>query len=97
MSKEFIQYINTIGIKVKIVPVKAYNLIGIVEYYYSPIRYVYLIIITEIQDIDKDIVLQMAFKAINNTIGPDGLMPILLVYSTLSRIVEYNILLSTII
>ena len=32
----------------------------------------------------------MAFKAVNDTIGPDSLVPTLLVYSALSRIVEYN-------
>ena len=56
-SKEFAQYTNTMGIKVKIVPVKAHNSIGIVEYYHGPIRYAYLIIITEIQDINKDMAL----------------------------------------
>ncbi len=34
----------------------------------------------------------MAFKAINNTIGPDSLVPTLLVYSALPRIVEYDAL-----
>jgi hypothetical protein len=34
--------------------------------------------------------LQMAFKAINDTAGPDGLVPTLLVYSALPRIVEYD-------
>ncbi len=34
----------------------------------------------------------MAFKAINNTAGPDSLVPTLLVYGTLPRIVEYNAL-----
>ena len=85
------------GIKVKIVPVKAHNSIGIVERYYGPIRYVYLVISTEIQDISKDIALQMAFKAVNNTTGPDSLVPTLLIYSILSRIVEYNIPLPSII
>ena len=32
----------------------------------------------------------MAFKAVNDTTGPDGLVPTLLVYSTLPRIVEYD-------
>jgi hypothetical protein len=95
-SKEFAQYANTMGIKVKIVPVEAHNSIGIVECYHGPIRYAYLIIITEIQGIDKDMVLQMAFKAINDTAGPDGLVPTLLVYSTLSRMVEYDTPLPTI-
>ncbi len=38
----------------------------------------------------------MAFKAINDIIGPDGLVPTLLVYSTLPQIVEYNTLSPTI-
>ena len=85
------------GIKVKIVPVEAHNSIGIVECYYGPIRHAYLIIMTEIQGIDKDMALQMAFKAINNTAGPDGLVPTLLVYGTLPRMVEYDTLSSTIV
>ncbi len=40
--------------------------------------------------------LQMAFKAINNTIGPNRLVPTLLVYSALPRIVKYNAPLPTI-
>jgi hypothetical protein len=78
------------GIKVKIVPVEAYNSIGIVERYHGPIRRAYLIITTKIPGINKDIALQIAFKAINNTTGPDGLVPTLLVYSALPRIVEYD-------
>jgi hypothetical protein len=31
-------------------------------------------------DINKDMVLQIAFKAINNTTGPDRLVPTLLVF-----------------
>jgi len=35
----------------------------------------------------------MAFKAINDTIGLDGIIPILLIYGALPRISEYNPLL----
>jgi hypothetical protein len=45
------------GIKVKIVPIKAYNSIGIVERYYRLIRRAYSIIITKIPNISKDIAL----------------------------------------
>ncbi len=38
----------------------------------------------------------MAFKAINNTVGPDSLVPMLLVYSALPRMVEYDAPLPTI-
>ena len=41
--------------------------------------------------------LQIAFKAINNTIGLNGLVFTLLVYSALSRIVKYNTLSLTVI
>jgi hypothetical protein len=78
------------GIKVKIVPVETHNLIRIMERYHSPVRQAYNIISTEIQDIDKDMALQMTFKAVNDTAGPDGLVPTLLVYGALSRMVEYD-------
>jgi hypothetical protein len=57
MSKEFAQLTNTIGTKVKIVPIEAYYSIGIVERYYGLIRYAYLIIIAKIKGITKEIVL----------------------------------------
>jgi hypothetical protein len=45
------------GIKVRIIPIKAHNLVEIVERYYRLIRRVYSIITTEIPNISKDIVL----------------------------------------
>jgi hypothetical protein len=84
------------GTKVKIVPVEAHNSVGIVERYHGPIRRAYLIITAEINGINKDVALQMAFKAINNTIGPNGIVPTLLVYGALPRINEYNTLSPTI-
>jgi hypothetical protein len=44
----------------------------------------------EINGINKDTVLQMAFKAINDSAGPDGIIPTLLVYGALPRMTEYN-------
>jgi len=54
------------------------------------VRRAYKIIIAEIKGINKDVVLQMAFKVINDTVGLDGIVPILLVYGALPRISEYN-------
>ena len=68
------------GTTIKSVPVEAYNLIGIIERYYSPLRRIYHIITSEILGINKDIALQMAFKAINDSAGLDGLIPMLLVF-----------------
>ena len=89
-SREFNQYAATMGTRLKIVPVKAYYSIGIVERYYAPIRRVYSIITSEIRDLEPDMALQIAFKAINNTAGPDGLVPTLLVYGAYPQITEHN-------
>ena len=69
---------------------------GIVERYYRPIRRAYSIIIAKIPSISKDIALQMAFKAINNIIGPNRLVLTLLVYGAYPQITEYNPLLLSI-
>jgi len=70
--------------------------VGIVERYYRPIRRAYSIIIAKIPSISKDIALQMAFKAINNIIGPNRLVLTLLVYGAYPQITEYNPLLLSI-
>jgi len=80
ISREFKQYAVNIGTTIKSVPVEAYNLISIVERYHGPLRRIYHIITSKILGIDKDMALQIAFKAINNSIGLDGLIPTLLVF-----------------
>ena len=62
-----------------------------VECYYSPLRRIYYIITAELLNISKDMALQMAFKAINNSIGPNGLIPTLLVFRAYLYIVKSNI------
>ena len=65
----------------KVVLVEAYNFVGIVKRYHGLVRRAYYIIVIEIKDINRDIALQMAFKAINDLAGLDGLVPTFLVYS----------------
>ena len=57
ISKKFKQYIVNIGTIIKNILVKAYNLIGIVKRYYSPLRRIYHIITFKIPGINKNIVL----------------------------------------
>ena len=61
-----------------------------VERYYGPLYRIYHIIITELLDISKDMALQMAFKAINDSVGPNSLTPTLLVFGAYLYIVESN-------
>ena len=80
ISKEFKHYAATLRITIKLVLVKSHNSIGMVKCYYSPLQQAYQIIITEISEISKEIALQIAFKAINDTASLKGLVPTLLVF-----------------
>ena len=51
-----------------------------VERYYIVLRRAYQIVSEELPDLDKEMALQMAVKAVNDIIGPNGLIPILLVF-----------------
>jgi hypothetical protein len=63
---------------------EAHNSVDLVERYHGPLRLIYQIITEELPDLDRDAALQMAFKALNDSAGPDGLIPTLLV----SRMIE---------
>ena len=69
-------------IKVKEVPIKAYNSIGKVEWYYILLHYIYKIISLELKGVSEELILQMAVKAVNNSASLNRLIPILLVFST---------------
>lgn len=82
------------AISTKCVPVEAHQSIGIVERYHLPLRRAYSIIMEELKGqgtgINKDMALQMAVKAINDTAGPNGIVPTLLVFGTYPRLSEYD-------
>ena len=59
-----------------------------VERYHGPVRRAYQIISKELPDLGKDTALQIAFKAVNNTAGPDGIVPTLLVFGAYLRMAE---------
>ncbi|RAL62549.1 hypothetical protein DID88_004400 [Monilinia fructigena] len=86
-SKEFTQNATSMAIATKCVPVEAHNSIGLVERYHKPLKRAYHIINEEMSgfELAKDMILQMAVKAINDTVGPDGIVPTLLVYGTYPR------------
>ena len=47
-----------------------------------PLHYIYKIISSELKGTNKELTLQMAIKAVNNSISLDGLVSILLVFGT---------------
>ena len=76
------------GIIVKNAPVEAHHSIGMVERSYGPLRQVYSIITTKIPGIEPESALQMSFKAINNLLGPNGLVSTLLVFGAYPKMTE---------
>jgi hypothetical protein len=90
ISKEFKQYAIILKIATRSVPIEAHNLVKMVECYYGPLCHIYHIIIIKLLDINKDMALQMAFKAINDSTGPNSLIPTLLVFRAYLYIVKSN-------
>ena len=80
------------GITTKSVPVEAHWSIGQVERAHPILRRAYCIIAEELKSegISKQTMLQMAVKAVNDTSGPDGLVPTLLVFGAYPRITEFD-------
>jgi len=72
---------------VKEVPIEAHHSIGKVERYHAPLRRAYEIIREE-TGAEPEVALQLAVKAINDTAGPDGLVPTLLVFGAYPRITD---------
>lgn len=68
-------------------PVEAHSGIGKVKRYHAPLRRAFNIISTEIGNaVNRDIILQMAVKAVNDTVGPNGIVPTVLVFRAYPRI-----------
>ena len=68
------------AIKIKKVPVKAYNSIRKVEWYYIPLHRIYKIISLKLKGVNKELILQIAVKAIKNSTSLNRLILILLVF-----------------
>jgi len=87
-SIEFRSNARTIGSEIKEVPVEAHHSIGKVERYHTPLKRAYEIMKKELrnEEVDKQAILQMAVKAVNDTAGPNGLVPTLLVFGAYPRV-----------
>jgi hypothetical protein len=79
-------------VSTKSVLVKAYWSIGLVERAHPVLRRAYQIITEELQGsgTTKELNLQITVKAVNNTAGPDSLVPTLLVFGAYPRISTLN-------
>jgi hypothetical protein len=77
--------------------VETHYSIGKVKRYYNPLRQIYKIINKEFRGINTSnkIKLQIVIKTINDLVGPDYIIPILLVFRAYLKITNNSLLLLT--
>lgn len=86
-SQEFRQNATAVGTVCKPVPVEAHHSIGKIERRHVRLLKAYATIQADLEGhgIKKEDLLQMAVKACNDSTGPDGLIPTLLVFGAFPR------------
>lgn len=68
------------------VPIESPDSMTYVKRYHAPIRHVYKIVTSEALELDPEAALQINVKTANDSIGPEGIVPTLLVYGALPRL-----------
>ncbi|KAI1001543.1 hypothetical protein K3495_g6655 [Podosphaera aphanis] len=76
---------ESMAVETKEVPVEAHNSVGKVERYDEPPRRAYAILRSELPQDSKELILQMAVEATNDTADPNGYVPTLLVFGAYPR------------
>ncbi len=76
--------------------IESHYSINMIKRYHDSLRRVYAIIVSKILDIDSNSILQMIFKALNDSTDFNDLISILLVFDAYSRMIEMNVSFSTI-
>jgi hypothetical protein len=91
-SAEFKANARIMAIEVEEIPVESHNSIGKLERYHAPLRRAFHMIAEDLrgQGLSSDHILQMAVKAVNDTAGPDGLVPTLLVFGAYPRLTDMS-------
>jgi hypothetical protein len=85
-NSEFVANARILAIEVEEVPVEAHNSIGKIERYHGPLKRAFEVIIADLgTSLAPEYVLQVAIKAVNDTAGHDGLIPIFLMLETYFR------------
>lgn len=86
VSEEFVSLCQHSGIRLKPSGVESHNALGSGERYHSFLRQLYNRIHDSFPTMDHHHKLQTAVKAANDTAGPNGLVPTLLVFGVLPRL-----------
>ena len=85
-AKWFKNTCNTLGIHAKVTATENQNSLGLCERYHAPIRRIFNKLKIDFPSMGKKQCLSLATHAVNNTAGPDGLTPTVLLFGTTPRI-----------
>ena len=80
MSKGWEAMASAQGIELKASGVESHNPLGVGERYHHPLRRVFKVLRSRHPNMDPEVLLRYADKGINDTIGPEGLVPTSLVF-----------------
>lgn len=69
-----------VGMKLQFSGVESHNFIGVGEKYHNPLRRVFMKSSEDFPRMKKETVLRLALKGCNDTLGPNGLVPTLLLW-----------------
>lgn len=85
-SHEFKSFLNSAGIQLRPSGIESHNALGNGERYHSYLRSVYHKVRDDATQLSKADALRLAIKAVNDTAGPAGLVPTLLVFGVMPRL-----------
>ena len=85
-SKEFKDFAKSSGVVVEIVPKEAHHKIGLLERYHKVVRNVYNKLKADEPSMDKHLRLSTTFRCVNDSVGPDGIVPTLLVFGSYPKL-----------
>lgn len=85
-SNEFASLLLAAGIDRKDAGVESHNSLGETERYHAYLRHIFEKARAEHPNLSTEVILQLATKACNDTAGPSGLVPTLLVFGVMPRL-----------
>ena len=85
-SKRWDDILRMAGISKKLSGVESHNSLGVGEKYHDFLRTIFCKVTATYRYLDKNFALTLSVKAMNDTAGPDGLVPTLLVFGAMPRI-----------
>jgi Reverse transcriptase (RNA-dependent DNA polymerase) len=86
MSARFKEFALHFGIDMRHTPIESHNSNGLVERYHGPLRRTYEKVRLDYGGISDELALSCAVLAANQTLGPEGIVPVTLVLGIIPRI-----------